>query len=871
MSHKAPVVSPLSKFMDCEQEQIQHLGHIQSFGALIEVSADWMAVRCSENFFSFLQIDPRDLIGYDVHKVLPPKVVHDIKGSLHLLHRGIQRAATVYGARITPEGPSFDISIHKAGESAILEFERSVAEDEHVLTEVQPLLDILQQAGNVDGITQAIVRHVRALTAFDRVMVYRFLRDHSGEVIAESRSAQLQAFLGLRYPASDIPPQARALYLRNTTRLISNVQDSGVRVMPVLDTFGQPLDLSGSTLRSVSPVHIEYLSNMGVSASFSISLIVDGKLWGLIACHAHQPRQLSLRRRAALEFYGRIASTLLESALRNDEVRIHREARAFHVEMMSRHSGFSGSPEALVDLIEDSSIDFRCDGCVAVVDGVMAASGTVPALEDIEPLISFLNRGAAGRVYSTHELSAVFPAAASYQDKASGILAIPVSRQPRDYLIFFRKELVQEVVWGGEPTKTIKQDVDGFRYGPRESFEAWRQTVRAQSEWWTETDLAIAEALRVTMVELLLRTTDEAEKFRRDAQDKQDTLIAELNHRVRNILTLIVGVVRQSRDGATSLEQFSKEVHDRVFALARAHDQITKKGWGAQSISEMIKTEASAYLGEKAERIYIHGKDAALEAPAFSTVALVVHELVTNSAKYGAFKDSRGSISIELERENAGPLKLTWRETASSVITPPTRRGFGSTLIERAIPHELGGTVDLNFRPEGLEATLLIPADHVGQEIPVTEAPVSTGLVEAVADQRIEGNVLLLEDNLLIALETEGMLLSLGADDVMVTSTTSAALTVIKQRRPDFALLDVNLGRETSLVVAQRLMELGVPFAFASGYGESGVDLRQFPNVQVLTKPYGAQGVMQAYSTVMRGAQHNVSQEIRERPDNLQA
>lgn len=777
----------------------------------------------------------------------------------------------MYGARITPEGPSFDISIHKAGESAILEFERSVAEDEHVLTEVQPLLDILQQAGKVDGITQTIVRHVRALTAFDRVMVYRFLRDHSGEVVAESRSAQLQAFLGLRYPASDIPPQARALYLRNTTRLISNVRDVGVRVMPVLDTLGQPLDLSGSTLRSVSPVHIEYLSNMRVSASFSISLIVDGKLWGLIACHAQQPRQLSLRRRAALEFYGRIASTLLESSLRNDEVRIHREARAFHVEMMSRHSGFSGSPEALVDLIEDSSIDFRCDGCVAVVDGVMAASGTVPALEDIAPLISFLNRGAAGRVYSTHELSAVFPAAASYKDKASGILAIPVSRQPRDYLIFFRKELVQEVVWGGEPTKTIKQDADGFRYGPRESFEAWRQTVRAQSEWWTETDLAIAEALRVTMVELLLRTTDEAEKFRKESQGKQDTLIAELNHRVRNILTLIVGVVRQSRDGATSLEQFSQEVHDRVFALARAHDQITKKGWGAQSISQMIKTEASAYLGEKAERIYIHGKDAALEAPAFSTVALVVHELVTNSAKYGAFKDSHGSISIELERENAGPLKLTWRETTSSAITPPTRRGFGSTLIERAIPHELGGTVDLNFRPEGLEATLLIPADHVGQEIPVTEAPVSAGLVEAVADQRIEGNVLLLEDNLLIALETEAMLLSLGADDVMVTSTTSAALTVIKQRRPDFALLDVNLGRETSLVVAQRLMELGVPFAFASGYGESGVDLRQFPDVQVLTKPYGAQSVMQAYGMVMRSAQRNVSQEIGERPDNLQA
>jgi len=210
-------------------------------------------------------------------------------------------------------------------------------------------------------------------------------------------------------------------------------------------------------------------------------------------------------------------------------------------------------------------------------------------------LIRFLNTTAASSIYRTHKLSQVFPSAKDFYGKSSGLLALPVSRSPRDYIILFRDELVQSVNWAGDPNKPVLKGPNGVRLNPRKSFEAWQETVREQSQPWTELEARAAEALRVTLLEVILRISDETNKERAKSQERQEILIAELNHRVRNILNLIRGLIAQSKSETQSIDDFIDVVGGRIQALARAHDQITKENWNSASLYDLILTEGGAY------------------------------------------------------------------------------------------------------------------------------------------------------------------------------------------------------------------------------------------------------------------------------------
>ena len=384
------------------------------------------------------------------------------------------------------------------------------------------------------------------------------------------------------------------------------------------------------------------------------------------------------------------------------------------------------------------------------------------------------------------------------------------------------------------------------------SVAAWRETVRQQSAHWSSADLDIAEALRVTLLELMLQVTDHAEKQRKQSNDQQDLLIAELNHRVRNILNLIVGLVRQCADGADTIESFSEEVSNRVHALARAHDQLTSSGWGARSVRNMIRVEAGAYLADKADRVRITGDEMGILPDAFATVALVMHELITNAAKYGAFRDSHGTVDIRLECDDERGMTIDWRERGGAAVKAPTRRGFGSTIIERAIPHELGGSAIVEFDPDGLHARFEIPSHYLAECVHADEIEASHDHLPLAETQSLSGSVLLIEDNLLIALETETMLHSLGAEDVHVFSTVAAALAHLEVDRPSFAVLDYNLGREQSVAVAQRLDAMAVPFVFATGYGDTATIDDRFRDRPILTKPYTEINVKRGFAAALR-------------------
>jgi two-component sensor histidine kinase/CheY-like chemotaxis protein len=353
----------------------------------------------------------------------------------------------------------------------------------------------------------------------------------------------------------------------------------------------------------------------------------------------------------------------------------------------------------------------------------------------------------------------------------------------------------------------------------------------------------IAENLRVGLLEVILRLTNFTAEERKRSQERQNLLIAELNHRVRNILNLIRGVITQSKDAAGTVESFTSVVGGRIQALARAHDLVTADLWGPASFHTLLNAEAGAYLGAQAERVFTEGPDALIAPEAFTTIALVFHEMMTNSAKYGALSDNRGRIEIVTAFDRLGRFSIKWREHGGPPVKPPSRRGFGSTVIERSILHDLKGEARIDYILPGLAAEFVIPSTYVSAAKGPTGDSIQP-VIESDQDPReCPRDVLLVEDNMIIAMDAEAMLRELGVNSVRIASGVAEALRVIEQSPVDFGLLDINLGRETSFEVAARLVALRTPFAFTSGYDDPTAFPAKYADIPRLRKPYSAQSL----------------------------
>jgi light-regulated signal transduction histidine kinase (bacteriophytochrome)/CheY-like chemotaxis protein len=686
-------------------------------------------------------------------------------------------------------------------------------------------------------LAQEAARQLKILNGFDRVMVYRFHPDGSGEVIAEVAAAGLESFLGLHYPASDIPKQARILYQRNWLRIIADINSKPAQLTATASHSAELLDLSMSVLRSVSPIHIEYLRNMGVGASMSVSILRDGKLWGLFACHHYAPRYVSFERRTAAELFGQMFSWILEGRERETDIAYESRARQIQERLMESAASRGSGQRPITEFMADYRKMIECDGIAVWSEGEITLDGATPTESEVKDLVNFINRTSPGRISASGEIAGVYAAGESFRDRAAGFLAVPISRMPRDCLIFFRREILRSVNWAGAPEKVYAEGPLGPRLTPRKSFELWQETVSGQSKPWSAADLHIAESLRVTLLEVILQLSDLAARERKGAQERQELMIAELNHRVRNILSLVRALVTQSKDTAASIEEFSTVLGGRIQALARAHDQITNLNWAPVALKALVESEAGAYLGARADRIRMEGPEVALDPKAFATLALVVHEMMTNSAKYGALADSTGQVEVNWTLDQGSSLVIDWKESGGPPVQPPTRRGFGTTIIERSVPFDLKGDAEIRFDLLGVQARFVIPANYV-QMIPgMTGIPGKVTTKEQPMS-RISDTALIVEDNLIIAMSAEVILLELGARHVETAASVNQALKAIEREKPSFALLDLNLGSENSIRVGQKLLELEIPFIFATGYGERAPIPEELAAAPVVQKPY---------------------------------
>ena len=849
MTHPMPTPSPPSAvdLTSCDLEPIHEIGSIQSVGFLVAFTADWTIVRVSENVADHLGHPADALLGKPFDEVISPDAVHAVRNRLSLV-RGDDTVERAFATRLQDGRPCYDLALYRVGQTIIVEAEPSepLPAALNIAASVRSMLGRMESRSSLLDVAREAARLIQALTGFDRVMVYRFLHDDSGEVIAERIHSGLEPYLGLRYPASDIPRQARALLVRNPVRVLADLTAKPVRIVPQLGPDGEPLDLSMSTLRSHSTLHLEYLRNMGVSASMTLSLVRNGKLWGMISCHHRTPRHISLERRTIAELFSTMVSLLLDRSEREEGARYMERTRQIHNQLLATMAGEGSAGENIAKVSDLLAELIPCDGIAVYFEGKVTLKGSTPTLEEFKALSRFLDGATANQVYLTEELGRSYPPARDFAERAAGVLAIPISRLPRDYLVFFRHEVGRTVLWAGDPNKPAEPGPNGVRLTPRKSFEAWQEIKRGSSTPWTGAEQEAAEALRTMLLEVVMQLIVASEAERQAATQKQELLIAELNHRVRNILGLIRGLITQSRTSAADRDTFAAVLGERVHALARAHDQITAKNWGPGSLATLIATEAGAYLGASANRIGTSGDDVLLQPQAFSTMALVIHELMTNAAKYGALSDQSGRVTIDWTMETSGHLVLLWTEIGGPPVQVPTRRGFGSTIIERSIPHELGGQATLYFEPMGLRVRLLLPSRHLiaGSAGPSPAIPAS--VIAVGRPGRLSGVVLLVEDNMIIALDAEDMLLSLGADRVIVASTAADALHLLESETPSFALLDVNLGLHTSFAIAARLREMGVRHMFATGYGNGINYPPEHRSTLAITKPYTSETIANA-------------------------
>ncbi len=507
LAHSVEGDQPLANHDRCAQEQVQIIGRIQSHGLLFALSEPDLIVRqVSANVSIELGIAPEDVLGYSFGIVLGARQFETFQSQLL---DGSLIAATPVRLRARNGILETHCIAHRQHEALIVELEflagahslGTLNIDAHIRI---PLLR-LEAASDIPELSRLAASEIRKLSGFDRVMVYRFDEHWNGEVIAEAMGDSPVSYYGLRFPASDIPPQVRRLFLLNPLRTIADVASAPAPVVPEIwpdsgPLTGKPLDLTNSILRSASPVHIEYLRNMAVKSSMTVSIIVGNRLWGMIACHGSAPHRVDHSTRSVCRLIAQTLASQLALRTENDVLQLRTKSRQLLDEYVKCINASVAEAEHLhaPRLLEL----FDADGLVSQNNGVVSSYGATIEKELLASLIGALRNAASDGIASSHALGQLEPAAASYASQLGGALYIGLTEESGDYVVLFRRELIETVKWAGDPNKTVRVD-DQDRLRPRTSFAAWQETVRGRSRPWSELELEHACLLRYVL--LLIR------------------------------------------------------------------------------------------------------------------------------------------------------------------------------------------------------------------------------------------------------------------------------------------------------------------------------------------------------------------------------
>ncbi|MBR8833168.1 MAG: response regulator [Stigonema ocellatum SAG 48.90 = DSM 106950] len=750
--------SALTTLEVCSDESVYAPGHIQPHGILLMLQEPHLRIlQMSENVEQFFGISAEALLGQPLQRLFSREQVQRLAG--YLAQDNLERCnpfkletrRRVAQTNWQRKNQTFRGVMYRMVDGLILELEPQPSSNSTHSNEfyhrLQAAIANLRNATNLKNMAQTLAREVKAITGFDRVMIYRFKADNSGVVIAEEKQRHLKSYLGLHYMATDIPTPARKLFCRKRMRFIPDVNYTPIPLIPtnhpLTDT---PLDLSDSVLRGVSHYHIEYLQNMGVAGSMSISLLDDKRLWGLIACHHSSPKLVDDETRKACELLGQFASIELvhkqEQELHFYRTRVKRIQDQLQQNLLEEcnfiEQVLSRNTFQLLELV-------HAQGAAISLDGHLTLLGQTPSITQMQELLRWLVQHQEKQVFATDSLSRLYPEAEAFKDQASGILAISILfnhvLRKSYHMIWFRPEQIQTVNWVGNPEDTVKiNEIGEMELCPRKSFELWKETVRETSLPWEIVELEAATEMRNTLMLALLEFSqialEQVAEQTAIANRAKSQFLAKMSHELRTPLNAILGFTQLMNRSNRIPSEFQEHlsiisrsgehlltlINDvlEISKIEAGHLQLKENCFDLHqlidSIRDMVALKAlNKGIDIKTERYtnvprYVYGDESKLQqillnllsnAIKFTTTGSIILRLQAFTVQVctNSTDDSKPIITLHVEVEDTGcgiadsDLEIVFEAFMQTQRGSPTQ-GTGLGLsISRQFAHLMGGDI----------------------------------------------------------------------------------------------------------------------------------------------------------------------------------
>ena len=660
----SPVWTIAGKLIDlsnCDKEPIHHIGSIQLHGCLLILQLpSWKIIQASENVSSYLGVATSDLLGQSFLEWLGQNEEDRFKVQL----KASVDAKEVRTLRLLLKLPrglqNFTVSLHQLADSQGVVLELELADEHDPLLSYIDFYDqftkstfAIQHATTLESLCESTVLEVRKITGFDRVWIHRVMEEGHLKVIAEDKRADLDPYLGLQFPKTDIPKQARRLYVLNRLRLISDVNSKPSILIPEMSpiTF-KPVDLSLSFLRAVSPVHIEYLKNTNIQASMSISLVKNGELWGLISCHHNSPLLLDYQKRAACEFIGWIVSLQIPIIEAREQAKEELELRKHLLEVLKLMT--APDVPTLLSAFNDEKDHFlklaNSDGAaICIRNEKPLVLGQAPSLEAVETLSNFVMGQDHLAIFSTDELPKVFPLSQAWSAQASGLLAVSLSEQEKFVVMWFRAEQNQIIPWGVR--KPLVPSENG-ELRPRKSFELWNEKVRGKSLPWLASEKQMVAEFRYSFMTLVIQRAKELSKLNLDlnrSNEELDTFAYVASHDLkeplRGIHTYATFLIEDYGD---KLDEEGKKKLNRLLTMTNRMDALIESlllfaRVGRMEL-ELKKTDLNELLKESIDSLRHRLDSANAKVEVIGKLPIlfcdpiriteVFHNLIINAMKY---------------------------------------------------------------------------------------------------------------------------------------------------------------------------------------------------------------------------------------------
>lgn len=729
----------------CDREPIHIPSAIQSHGFLLEISEKQEVYHCSNNIKDFLGFEPKEIFMMGV-QILAPDLLSKINSFPGLLYEpsGILKSNPFQFQHKNGAKISFDTIISKSRNGYQVECERSDGMDniENISSNLLTSIMNARGEGELGYFLTKISDQIRTTTGYERVMIYRFDDKWNGEVVAESKKDELHPFLGQNFPSSDIPAQARQLYLSNLIRLIPDVnyQPASLVKNSILKD-NTILDQSYSVLRSVSPIHIEYLQNMGVQGTLTVSILIQGKLWGLLACHQYSSiKYLSFGVRNSILLLMQFTSLKIESFLtqKRDEAALkYANIQNILLEQMASASNFlnglAKDKVTLLDFIEST-------GAAVLLGDDVLTLGETPDLETIQTLTSAFEKNLdSNRMFVSNCLSQIDPAWEKWKDVASGLLMVQIRSTTNVNILWFRKERPYSIVWGGDPNKAVSLDGNNpERLHPRKSFEAWYEEVKLTSLPWLDVEIQAAIGLKHAIKGTILKKYNEISslfsemdliRFREEKATtslrEKEILLKEIHHRVKNNMQIIVALLYMQSDlhPHPDVRQALIESQNRIKTMAIIHEILYANDSFAhidmhEYFSDLVEHLASSQSLQHMPEILIDVQEILFSLDTAIPCGLILNEAITNCYKYAfpsASKQPNPKIYIHLAHiEDRVEFSISDNGVGfPSPSNESTKKSLGHTLID-ALSKQLDAKLSFGtFESRGAKIKIEFSADRI--------------------------------------------------------------------------------------------------------------------------------------------------------------